>query len=113
MIGRALTLAALTCCALVALSFALFAVDQAAGASQRQVAAITDASSEAGAVPQSQREPQPRRFIDAAAHTLLSPFAGLLPSDSVWVQRGAATLIALMVYGLGLGYLARFFRGRS
>ncbi len=40
---------------------------------------------------------------------LLSPFAGLAEgAGSQWVRRGVPALLALLVYGFGLGLLARF-----
>jgi hypothetical protein len=44
---------------------------------------------------------------------LLSPFAGLTDSSkSKWVRRSIPALIALLIYGFGGGYLARFASGR-
>jgi hypothetical protein len=37
---------------------------------------------------------------------LLAPFAGLIDSDSAWVNRGVPALLALLLYGAGLGLLA-------
>jgi hypothetical protein len=54
---------------------------------------------------------QPRLFIDNAASALTSPFRSLVQSDSQWVERGLPTILALLVYGVGIGYLARFSRG--
>ena len=34
-------------------------------------------------------------------------------SDSSWVRRGVPTLLALVVYGFGLSFLARYARGRA
>jgi hypothetical protein len=47
-----------------------------------------------------------REAIDDANDVLLAPFAGLVDSDNAWVQHGVPTLLALLVYGLGLGMLA-------
>jgi hypothetical protein len=100
------------CCALVSLSFVMFARDQLAGASQHQqnqLAAGTPTTP--GAVPSSQHHGQPRRFIDGAAHALTSPFRSFLSSASQWAVNIVATVCALLLYGVGLGYLARFARG--
>jgi hypothetical protein len=51
---------------------------------------------------------QPRRFIDGAAQNLTEPVRSLMHTDSVWGIELVATLAGLIVYGLGLGYLARY-----
>jgi hypothetical protein len=37
----------------------------------------------------------------------------IVQSGSPWVLHGVPTIFALLVYGVGLGYLARFSRGLS
>ena len=110
----ALGFARLVCCGLVIASFAMFAADQIGGASKHQVAEIAGQSANrTGTATVVDSHPgQPRRFIDQAAHTLTAPFR-LLHSGSQWVQHGFATLLALLVYGVGLGYLARFSQGST
>ena len=55
-----------------------------------------------------------REAIDDADDVLVAPFAGLVDgSASSWVRRGVPTLLALLVYGFGLSFLARFARGRA
>jgi hypothetical protein len=111
-IRRVLKLTSLACCALVAASFVLFARDQLAGASEHQQSQIAvGATTNPGPVPIGTHHAQPRRFIDGAASTLTSPFRSLANSSSAWVTRGLPTIIALVVYGAGLGYLARFSSG--
>jgi hypothetical protein len=56
---------------------------------------------------------QPRRFIDGAARTLTRPFRGIVHTSSAWVLEIVPTLIGLLVWGVGIGYLARFSRGLS
>jgi hypothetical protein len=113
-IHRLLVCTALVCCALVAASFAMFARDQVAGASKHQQNEIvTGAPTTTGPVPIHQATAQPRRFIDAAASDLTAPFRSIIQSDSQWLARGVPTVIALLVYGVGLGYLARFSRGMT
>jgi hypothetical protein len=34
-------------------------------------------------------------------------------SDSEWVLHGVPTIVALLVYGVGIGYVARYSRGLS
>jgi hypothetical protein len=108
-ISRFLRLASLACCGLILMSFAMFARDQMAGASEHQQSELVAGSS---ATPTSaaitHHHSQPRRFIDGAATTLTSPFSAVVKSSSPWVDEGLPTVLALLVYGIGLGYLARF-----
>ncbi len=113
MVHRAITTVALICCFFVVVSFSLFAIDQLAGASKHQQNEITSSAAVAPIPAEAKHHGQPRRFIDDAAHTLTSPFSSIVQSDSQWVTRGVPTIIAVIVYGVGLGYLARFSRGLS
>jgi hypothetical protein len=55
-----------------------------------------------------------REAIDDANDVLLAPFSGLVESDNAWVNHGVPTLLALLVYGLGLGTLANMLpKGRT
>jgi hypothetical protein len=96
------------CCALVVASFGLFALSQASGASNHQVAQLNGGPAP-GHAPRAVHPPgQPRRFIDGASSALTSPFRSFLHSDSDWAVKIASSLMALLLYGLGLGYLARW-----
>jgi hypothetical protein len=111
----ALGLTRLVCCGLVIASFAMFAVDQTGGASRHQVAELaagTPARTATATVTDT-RPGQPRRFIDGAARALTAPFRAVVDSGSQWVQEGFATFCALLLYGVGLGYLARYSQGRA
>lgn len=111
-IHRGLVLIALACCALLIASFAMFARDQMADASKHQVQELTGGAPATTTVPSvTQEHSQPRRFIDGAASALTSPFGSLVQSDGQWVKRGLPTIIALLIYGVGIGYLTRFSRG--
>ena len=114
-IRGALALCSLVCCGLVVASFTLFAVDQANGASKHQVAEIAGGTpSRTGTSTVADPHPgQPRRFIDDAARTLTAPFRAVLHSGSDWVQHGFVTVCALLLYGLGLGYVARWSQGSA
>jgi hypothetical protein len=79
------------CCALVSVSFLMFARDQVSGAFKHQQS----------------------EFIDQAASALTSPFHSIVQRGSQWVLHGIPTVLALLVYGVGLGYLARYSRGMS
>ncbi|HEV3388078.1 MAG TPA: hypothetical protein VG057_03650 [Solirubrobacteraceae bacterium] len=109
MISRVLRLISLVCVALVVMSFAMFARDQMAGASEhQQTELVAGANTSTAPVAVSHRHSQPRRFIDGAAKTLTSPFSAVVKSSNPWVEEGLPALFALIAYGVGLGYLARF-----
>jgi hypothetical protein len=113
-IHRLLVLTAYICCGLVIASFSLFARDQIAGASKHQQSEIVaGAQTTTGPVPVSTHHGQPRAFIDGAASALTAPFRALVNSHSQWVLHIVPLLFALLVYGVGLGYLARFSSGYS
>lgn len=94
-------------------AFALFAVDQIGGASQHQVAELNGGipTRTAAATVGDAHAPQMQRDVDAAANVLEAPFRSVISSDNQWVQRGFATGCALLLYGLGLGFLARYSQG--
>ncbi|HEX4109582.1 MAG TPA: hypothetical protein VHX88_15705 [Solirubrobacteraceae bacterium] len=109
-----LRMVAMAVCACVLLAFALFAVPQINGAAKGQAAEVVggSAAARAAAKPKAHENPV-KRAIDGAASTLESPFAGLVSgSSSQWARRGVETICALLIYGLGLGYIARFVRVR-
>jgi hypothetical protein len=113
-IHRVLVWAAIACCGFVVASFALFARDELAGASQHQQNELAvGVPVTPGVTPQSTHHGQPRSFIDSAASTLTSPFKSIVQSDNQWVIHGIPTVFALLIYGVGLGYVARFSRGIS
>jgi hypothetical protein len=108
-ISRTIRLASLLCCAFVVMSFAMFARDQMAGASEhQQTELVAGANTSATPVAITHKHSQPRRFIDDAAKTLTSPFSAVVKSSNPWVDHGLPTVLALVAYGVGLGYLARF-----
>ena len=112
-INRLLTYMSIACCALVIVSFGLFARDQMAGASEHQQTELAAGlpSTAAGGSPSSHAHRQPRRFIDGAANALEAPFKSIVSTQSEWVKHIFPAIFALLVYGLGLGFLARFSRG--
>jgi hypothetical protein len=109
---RALRLTSSLCCAIVVVAFAVFANDQLAGASAHQqnelVSGTTVATSTSSTVPRA----QPWRFIADAASRLTSPFSSIVPTHNVWVMHCLGAVFALIVYGIGLGWVARFSDGR-
>jgi hypothetical protein len=112
-IHRLLVLVACVCSAFVLVSFAMFARDQLAGASAHQVAEINTSDPIPSGTSKPVHHAQPRRFIDGAASTLTSPFSSIVQSDNPWVKHALPTVFALLIYGAGIGYVARFTRGMS
>ena len=113
-ISRVLRLTASVCCLLIVTSFGLFARDQMAGASQhQQTELVAGASQSTPANAPSKPPAQPRRFIDNAAKALTAPFDAIVRSSNPWVKHGLPALFAVLVYGLGLGYLARYSAART
>jgi hypothetical protein len=115
-VHRVIVTVAFACCALVLASFVMFTRDQLAGASkQQQNALVSNGPTTSAPTPVATKKPQaqPGRFIDGAASTLTSPFRSVVQSDNQWVVHGLATAFALLAYGAGLGFLARYSRGFS
>ncbi len=93
-------------------SFAIFVVNESkqASAHQAQEVLSTPGASASGEGT-STHEDEAHKLIDDVSGDLTSPFSGLVSgSHSEWVVRGVKLLLALLVYGLGLGYLARMVR---
>jgi hypothetical protein len=96
-------------CLIVVVSFVIFAVGQTSAASTHQV----DKVSETTTTNQPEHKGTAHKVLDEVAGKLTSPFSGVTAgSTSQWVIRGVGTLLALLVYGVGLGYLARVIRIR-
>jgi len=107
-------------------SFAIFAVGEAKSASghQREALGPAPATAITSSAPVAAPAPQPataptqgahqsglHQAIDNAAGSLTSPFSGLVSgSADEWAIRAFKLLAALLVYGFGLGYLARTLR---
>ncbi len=109
-IHRALVVTACTCSLLLLVSFALFARDQVSAGSKHQQGLLV-ASTPGSPAPATHPKGQPRRFIDGAASALTSPFHSIVASDSDWVNHGIPTIFALVAFGGGLGFMARYSRG--
>ena len=118
MLERVLRIVAILVSLVVVVSFGLFAIDELNGASSRNEAKLAqDLESNPPPAAERQREKDHgaiRETIDDANDVVVSPFEGIVStSDSRWAQRGVPALLALLVFGLGLGFLARFMRGRT
>jgi hypothetical protein len=113
--------AAIVASAIVLVSFGLFAIDETRDASNRSVAGVAGLDATRAANPTASEErarerahSKAREVIDDADDILVTPFAPVTDgSSSSWVRRGVPTLLALLVYGFGLAFLARFMRGRA
>jgi hypothetical protein len=108
-LNRALRLSSFVICLIVAVSFLLFVVNQTNTASNHQQEIVSG-----NAAPGSATTTKPshigsvHKTIDEASNTLTSPFSGVTAgSTSQWAIRGVNLLFALVVYGFGLGFLAR------
>jgi hypothetical protein len=116
LIERTLRVISLTASLLVIAGFILFAVDQAGEASKSsrdKIAGVREADPAPEVRAQRAREHGAvREAIDRANDFLLKPFKPIVTTKAPWPNRGLLALLALAVYGFGLGYLASFGRGR-
>ena len=92
---------------IVATAFVLFAHDQVAGASLHQTE-LLGSGSPVAATSARRTVGQPRRFIDGVNRNLISPFESIVHSSNPWVDHGVPAALALVVYGFGLGVVARY-----
>jgi hypothetical protein len=112
LIVRLIRFASIAICLVVAASFLVFVVNQTSSASghQREELGETVTPENAPAKP---HENSIHKGLDEASETLTSPFAGIVSaSSSEWGNRAVRLILALLVYGFGLGYLARLVRVR-
>jgi hypothetical protein len=121
-----LRVASLVCIVALLFSFAAFAKDSASDGSKQTVAQIAaaDDGARGGAGPSKEaldqpsppprvervREKQhsaPREVADDANDVLTAPFTSFVGGDSIWAQRIVSGLLALLIFGVGVGYLSR------
>lgn len=120
--GTLLRIAAVCATAFVGLSFLLFAVDQSEEGSANQVRTVDGLEQRAESEVAIDR-PAPdgaterlregehggmREFIDDGNDVLVAPFADLVKSSNVWVQRIVAGALAALLFGFGGMLLANF-----
>jgi hypothetical protein len=124
-IARLVTWASTIAALVLLISFGLFAADQARDGSKQQVAKLNsnvEPTAVQGNVNQAdpssrterareQKHGDAREAIDDVNDVLVSPFASVVDSDSIWVQRGVPSLIALLLFGVGLRILAAYLPG--
>lgn len=116
LISRILRLASIAICLIAIAWFAAFALDQTSSASNHQQAEVNAAAPPGlGTTPTGSSSPGKEsglhKALDKATSTLASPFSAVTGnSTSEWTIHVVDTLLMLLVYGLGLGFLARLMR---
>jgi hypothetical protein len=98
-------------CLVVLAWFVVFAVDQSKVAANHQLGEL------AGTTQQVQSKPPAKqsgatKALDQVAKAVTSPFASLTSGRGPWVIHGLDLLLVLLIYGFGVGFLARFVRLR-
>jgi hypothetical protein len=130
-ISTLLRIASILCTIALVFSFAAFAADSAGDGSKKTVAQIAAADGasdgKVATTPEALNEPSPaprvervrekqhsavRELADDVNDVLTAPFASIA-GDSIWPQRIVSGLLALLVFGLGLGYVARAVAARG
>ena len=114
--GTLIRYIAIAISAVIMLGFVLFAVNEMDKGSQAQQDKVQQ---EMGQDPNSTINPSSRdeayreahqgkfhEAVDDANDVLLAPFAGLVDSNSSWVNHAIPALLGLLIYGFGLGMLA-------
>jgi hypothetical protein len=120
-LARVLKLASLALCLVVIASFALFVINRTSDASAHQQQEVNGETSGGVGEPSSAiapdnggRKGSARRTIDEVSEAVTSPFSALTEgSSSEWVIHSVDLAVALVVYGFGLGYIARTIRIRA
>jgi hypothetical protein len=114
LIASLLRLASLVICLIVIASFAIFVVNQTSSASNHQQEEVTNGHAvNPGSPSSSPHKSALHKAIDEASDELTSPFSGITSgSSSEWAIRVVNLALALIVYGFGLGFLARVIRVR-
>ncbi len=106
---------------IVLASFVMFAIDESRTASDASTRAIAGQVAAAAPDPTAREETlreqahsKPREAVDDVDDILLKPFAWAAEgSGSRWARKGVPTLLALLIYGFALGFVARAIRIRG
>jgi len=106
-------LVAMVASAILLFGFLAFAVEQADKGSNAQIEKLEDrlGSPELTTNQERVREREHgaiREAIDDANDVLLSPFTGIVESNDPWARRLVPTVLALLVFGVGLALLANY-----
>lgn len=109
-IVKLIRIVSIVICLIVIGSFVVFAADQTKSASNHQ----TEELGERPVHPlTAKKENGFHKALDEASNELTSPFAGIVSNaSSEWGSRIVKLILSLLVYGFGLGYLARVMRVR-
>ena len=119
MLERTLRYLAIALSLVIAIGFMLFALEDIGRASTAAENRVQDRYTATAPTPAGERERERRHgdvreAIDDINDVLLSPFAGISDdAASRWARRGVPTLLGLLVYGFGIGFVARFTKGRG
>jgi hypothetical protein len=116
-LAAALRVASVVLCLIVGASFALFVIHQTSDASAHQQRKVnepdTASAPDATTTPHGEKT-SVRKTIDEAAETVTSPFSGVTEGwSSEWSKRAVLLLLTLVIYGFGLGFIARIIRVRA
>lgn len=107
-------LASRIACLIVIAWFVVFAVGQSTSAATHQVDELSSGAPHPLPKPHSGKEGAAKKALNEAAKVITSPFSSLTSHmRSAWLSHGAATLLVLLVYGLGVGFLIRIVRLRA
>jgi hypothetical protein len=110
MVSKILRAAAILASLVLLASFALFAIDQAGGASSQAQAEVAAAGNQTvgPAIHGVGSKTGLRGKVDSVAGDLVSPFHAWAPGpDGSWGSRVFELALGLLIYGVGLGMLAR------
>ena len=121
MFSTTLRLIAIICSVLIGLGWIMFAVGETKSASAQSAEIVSgdDLATRVDLDPDQERarekaHSKPHEFVDDANDILLKPFSSFTDnSDNKWVRRTVPALLGLLVFGFGLGYVARFASGKA
>jgi hypothetical protein len=113
-----LRLISLLCSLVLLVSFAMFATDQAGKGEKHTVAQIangddTSAPATAPTAPVKKKHGPVRSAIESANAKLVAPFDGMVATDSPWTKHIIETVLAFLVFGVGIGFAARYAATRG
>lgn len=112
-ISTVMRLASRIICLIVIAWFVVFVVDQTGSASVHQQNELNEGSAPPPSTPGAKHESALHRTLNETTDALTSPFASVVSgSHSEWTIHIVKTLLALLIYGFGLAFLARFLRVR-
>ncbi len=111
MLSAPIRIAGILCSCIIGLSFIFFVLDESKGGSDAAQAEI--AGNEHPAAPVATEHKQPRKFIDQAAHKLTAPFNNLVSHSDEWASHLVPTVLGLLLFGFGFGFISRTVANRE